>query len=784
MNLILSLKYLLRNIKKNPIIYLMNIFGLVLTFACSFLIAIWVIHEFSYDDFHKNGDNICRIIADEEGSKVCVTPIPLASYLKENLPEVKNATRIKEWIARIKYKENSFYEKNILVVDPSFIDIFSFDFISRPEANPLSNPDSILITERMAKKYFGNQDPIGKTVRFSSGLDLKVTAVLRDIPENSHLKFDFLFSFLLLKKYGFNMDDWEDTSYHTYILTADNINMDSLAHKIQSIYKDLRKADVGIVIQKLSRVHLYSDFKWDFPGQGNILQIYILILAATLILIIGVINLISLNSSLYTAKMKEFAIMKICGSSMKTFIPQIFLEVLIQVAVSLVLSIALVAILLPVISNSLLIPLSLSSVFTLPGYISIFLGILVICGFTTLYPLFAILRMNTSQVIKDSSQTLSGGLKFRKGLVLVQFSISICLMIFLGFINHQLSFITHKNLGYSSKNIIYSVLNNIIVSKPGVIKNMLLESPDIENVTYTDDMLMTSGSGTSNTDWPGKGNDDPVQFQLRWVDEDYIDTFGMQMISGHFFTKDIPSELKDGIVLNETAVKVTGLKNPIGKWLIVGEQHEGVNKIIGVVKDFHFTSLHRQIEPLGIIYNPKRFNYLCIKFKDGSYKAALSHIRNVWEKVCPEYPLDISFLDEQVHALYGNEYLTIKIISFFNVVGIFISILGLSSLAFASITRRTKEIGIRKVLGATIIGLVRMLSGDFTRNVLYANIIAWPLAYYLVARWLETFHYRVDINFIIFLGSGLLTLIISLFVVSFYTIKASLINPIQAIRHE
>jgi ABC-type antimicrobial peptide transport system permease subunit len=788
------LKIALRNIIRHKGYSFINIAGLAVGMACCFLIILWVQDELSYDKFHENAESICRVVGEEQYSdgstdKFAVTPKALALALKEEYPEVINSTVISDrrGSGLFKYGEKAFYERKIVYADEFFFSIFRFPFIKGDLKTALSNPYSVVITEGVANKYFGNEDPIGKTLIYNNTYNLSVTGVLKNIPNNSHLQFDFFVPIKIQEDIytssGLIFQEWGSYGFYTFLQLQENIQSETLDKKITR-YLDKRFEDnnIALSLQPLTKIHLYSDLTADIGGRGDIKYVYIFSIIAFFVLIIACINFMNLATARSSMRAKEIGIRKVAGAYRSNLIKQFLGESIFISFIALVFAIVLVELFLPTFNNLSGKALTLS----ITGNIHIILALILITIITGLlsgsYPAFFLSSFKPITTLKGSTKRAGKSISLRKILILFQFAITIILLVGTISVYKQLDYVRNRKLGYEKEHIVHMPLRGELSQKYESMKNYLLKNVDVLNVSIasalpTGSTLSTSGS----LDWEGKSPDDEILMNVVSVDHDYIDTFKMEIIQGRDFSKKFTTDASAGFILNEAAIKAMGIESPIGKRFSIWETR---GNIIGVVKNYHFDSLHKEIEPLVLAILPDLYSHICVKIKSDSIPNTISELKTIWNKYFPGYPFEYHFLDESLDNLYRIEERIGTVFKYFTVIAIIISCLGLFGLASFTTEQRTKEIGIRKVLGATIPNILFLLTKDFTKWVLMANIIAWPVAYYAMNRWLQYFAYRTNIGLFTFILSAVLTIIIAFITVSYQSIKAALANPIEALRYE
>ena len=781
------LKITLRNIKRYRGYSIINISGLTIGITCCILILLWVIDECSYDRYHDNSGNIYRLVNIEtdiiNNMKSVVTPIPLAPVIKAEIPEIQFTSRIlragKMLISR---NDIYFYEEKGIMADPDFFEIFTFPFIRGDKKTALTNPRSIVITEDIADKYFGQEDPIGKTLDVNYRAAFTVTGVIKNVPRNSHFSFDFVRPFHLFREYGMDFNDWNNVSFYTYLSLKPGSDIKNTADKIMECEKNhSRELDHFYQLQPLKKIHLHSHYLYDISNHGDIKYVYIFSVTAVLILLIAYINFINLTTARSAGRAKEVGIRKVVGANRKGLIIQFFGESVIYSFLASLAAFILVGLLLPAFNNltnkQILFEWS-NLIIILPSLLFITLVAGILAG---LYPAIHISSFLPVSAFKGILKSGKKGKYFRQILVVIQFTLSIILIVSTIIVYKQLRFIKGCDLGYNKDQVVTFRINQSIISNFDTFKNELLSNPNIEYVTLIDRLPIRPGSGDSGTEWEGKEPGRNLQMQYRSVGFDFLKTFDLEMSEGRFFSPDF-NDLRVSGILNETAVKAMGIKEPVGKKFnsaITGEM-----TIIGIIRDFNFQSLHSEIAPLFMSCNPDRFNSICVRIKPDNIETGISYIKNTWKKFSSDYPFEFNFLDQLIDNLYLTEKNIGATVRYFTVLAIFISCLGLLGLASFMAEKRTKEIGIRKVVGASTHKILLLLQKEFILLVLFSSVISFPIAWYVMNNWLNDFAYRTEIEWWVFLISGITALLIALITVGFQTIKAAKSKPVDTLKYE
>ncbi|UCE36358.1 MAG: ABC transporter permease [Thermoplasmata archaeon] len=781
------LKITLRNIKKHKGYSFINIIGLSVGMACCILILLWVQDELSYDKFHEHADEIYRVITHQQSAEgiqsAALSPPPLADYLVSGFPEIVNATRLRihnNWMMKTGNKK--FMEDGIAFLEPSFFEIFSFPFIQGDPKTALSNPGSLIITQSMAEKYFGKEDPVGKTMNADNNLDFVITGVIRDIPDNSHISFRFAVSFTLLPElFNWKMDRWTDVMYQTYIQLQKGTSFEQVNSKIAGILKEkTNNQKFKLELQPLKAIHLHSSsLQWESVAQGDIKQVRLFSILAFLVLIMACINFISLTTARGANRAKEVGMRKVTGAARMDIIKQFLGESILFTSFGFIVAIGLVDLLLPAFNGLSGKHITMSTFFNL-SFLPIMIGIVMITGFLSgSYPALFLSSFQPAKVLKGKLKMGGKSSNFRKILVTVQFTVSVFLITSTLVVFSQLQYVRNKKLGYDKEHIIYLPVRGDIPANYEPAKNELLKHNDILNVTVGSSLPTLPGHYWSGLDWPGK---DPASKPAMWfysVDFDFIKTFDIKMASGRDYSKDLSTD-SSNYIINEAAAKYMGLFEPVGKWFARGEKR---GTIIGVVKDFHFETIKRTVEPLVLHVSPF-YQYIFVKVRPDNLSGVIHHIEDVWERFNPEFPMEYHFLDEAFDSIYRTEYRMGNLFRYFTALAIFISSLGLLGLASFMTQERTKEIGIRKVLGASQSNIFMLLSKDFMFYMAISNIIGWAIAYISMSKWLQNWAYHTQFHVLFFILAALISFIIVLMSVSYQAIKAALANPVDSLHYE
>ena len=779
------LKVIFRNIRKHKTYSFINVTGLAAGLACAILIFLWVQDELSYDRFHENADRTGLVLLKPDDADWLSDsgPGPLGPALARDYPEIIEATRSFSASAPLRYGDRVF-KGRVTGVDPSFFRIFSFPFIKGGGEEPLSDPDSIVLTESSAEKLFGGEDPLGKSLSFEwwgTWHDLQVIGVVADVPRNSHLIFDYLLPFNFVTRSGMSIEDWNVSAYQTYVLIGKTASMDDVAQKIAGTMKRyVSKSSTMLQIHPLTKIHLHH-----FGGGGPITYIYIFSLIGLFILGIACINFMNLSTARSLERAKEVGLRKVVGSSREGLIRQFMMESLAFSFLALGLALLMVRLLLPSVNR--IFDKSLHLQFSMNQALVIIAMTLLTGLLSGSYPALYLSGLNPIQVIKGRTTKSRGGIPLRRILVVFQFVISIGLIIGASTVYNQLLFMRNRDMGINKEFVINAELRGELRNNYRAIKTRLLENPDILAVSATNGSF-TKRFATDKADWEGKRPEDKMIMAIHAVDFDYQKIFDLKMAEGRYFSREFPTDLTEGIIVNETAVKVMGMDEPLGKRFYCPIPYASGRKewgrIIGVVKDFHFRSLHNKIEPLILAIAPGWCSDSYIRIRPTNVPRTLAFIEETFKKMAPGFPVEYTFLDEIIDRLYKTEMRIGDLVRWGTFFAVFISCLGLFGLASFTAEQRTKEIGIRKILGASVTGITALLTREFTKLVLIANVIAWPVSYLVMRNWLQTFAYRINLRVEVFLLSGILACAVALLSVSTQAVRAARANPVTSLRYE
>jgi ABC-type antimicrobial peptide transport system permease subunit len=789
-----------RNIQRKKVQAFINIAGLSIGMACAILILRWVQYELSFDRYHKNANRIYRLATDMDLGKMqgryAVSNYIAGKTLARDYPEVERSVRIQKvpFKVLLQYKDIQFYEDNICLADNAVFDIFTFPLIKGDPRNALNAAFSVVITQDLAQKYFGDNDPMGRVIRAHNDFDLTVTGVMQNIPRNSHFIFDALVSFEILRHVHENYqkeieEDWLDHDNYTYLLLREAFDHRNLENKFPAlIEKHMGKTlkaiggKVEYFLQPLTEIHLKSKLMID-TNNGDIAYVYAFSIIAIFVLFIACINFINLSTARSASRAKEVGIRKAHGAHRSKLIHQFFCEALLLICVSFAGSLGLVEIALPFFQRLVGIDLSLISIFK-PCFILGCLGLIFFVAFVAgIYPAVYLSGFQTIQVLTGRLKTGPAGSPFRNTLVTGQFTISIGLIIASAIIFAQINYMKHERLGFNKKQIVVvRMIGDSFEKSIPTIKSELSSYSGIIDVTASS--RVPGGISGWHAFVPQGYRLDQTQIMASMsIDPDFIPVMGIQIVDGRNFSQDIAKDQNESILINEEAARRFGWKDPVGK--TIRSLLDETNKtVIGVVSNFHLRSLHHNIMPLYIDYDPASLGYVSIKIKPGEIQKTLNFLREKWEEITSAQSFDYFFLDEAFDRQYRNDEKLGIILFNFSVLAVLIACLGLFGLASFTVEKRTKEIGIRKALGASVFSIILLVLKEFTKLILLANVVAWPIAYFAMNRWLQNYAYRIDIGYSAFVQSGLIVMVIALLAAGYQAIKSARANPVDALRYE
>ena len=810
------LKIAIRNLLKRKAFTVINILGLASGMAICLLILLFIHSELGYDDFQVNGDQVYRMVLDRKypGRSTSYSMIPpsIGQAVKHEFPEVRESTRLFDISGGqkffVKIGEKVFEESRVLSADSNFFRVFTARIIAGDTATALEKQNSVVLSESTAKRYFGSAaSALGKSIESDQARHFLITGVVADWPENSHFRFD-----LLIASAGFVDDgqfNYTGFSAHTYLLLNKNASPQDLEAKFPLIIKKYVSGEIersfGVTyqqfqaagngyhyyLQPLKRIHLISDLEGELRPNGSMKAVYVFSIIAVFILFIACINFINLSTARSVERAKEVGIRKTFGSEKKSLISQFLMESVLISLLSIVAAGVLMFLLLPLFNRVSGKELSLEFFITPPRVILLVLFSIAIGLIAGLYPAFVLSSFKPILVLKGKFKSNRYGLALRNGLVIFQFSISVILIICTVIVNRQMRFMLGEKLGFSKGHIIEIERTELLAKNTRAFRNDLIGIQGVEKVSGS-----TSLPGTENffgVTFQAVGSKEPMTGRLVVVDDQYASVLKLQQVSGRFFSRELPTDSL-AVVLNEKAVAELGLKNPLGARLTTTDPNLNgpdstpkIFTVVGVVRDFHFQSLHQKITPL-VLTNGAKFGDVmpitAVRIQADHFEKALLSIESTWKHFIPDRPFHYNFLDQNLADQYLTEQTTQRVFTILSVLAIFIACMGLLGLAAYATQQRLREISIRKVLGASVINIIGMLSVDFLKLVLVSALLAFPIAWWAMHLWLEDFAYRVNISWWVFLTAGVLAAGIALVTISFQAIRAAFANPVESLRNE
>jgi len=774
-----------RNIRKRKGHSLINILGLSLGLGLALLIFIWVQDEIRYDRFHERRERIAQVYSQKiysSGQQLIIkgSYYPLARILEQESPDVATAIRMAFTSGIPVQKEDQvFYNDRICMADPGFFDVFSFSLASGSSVAVFEDIHTIVLTEKMARKYFGSQDPIGQTLTVNSAVDLKITGILHDLPARSSLRFDCLIPFVWMFDGGKEPEHWGGNPLQTWVLVHPQTDHDAAARRITEIvakHHPVEGTEETFHLHSLARTHLHSP-----EGSGLHLTLTIFSLIAFLVLLIACINFMNLSTAQFATRTGEVGVRKALGAKRSELIRQFMGESLIMTFIALWLAFLLIGLVLPVFNHLSDRQLSLSIL----REIQVVMGCLAIALLTGLfagsYPAFYLSGLRPVNIFRRRIGG-TGSASFRKSLVIVQFALSIALCICTVVIFRQLNYFQTKDLGFNRENLVTLRIGDDLQTQYDSFKAQLLKNPDILAVSRALQHPMNIASTVSAVDWDGRNPDEKISFNWDYVHFDYFKTLELEIIQGRAFRLDYPTDLEGAYIINRKAATLMGMDDPVGRRLSVFRQD---GQIIGVVNDFHFQPLYHDIKPFVFMLRPDLGGNVFLRVRPGNLTGVREFVSGIVKDLSPHHPVNLSsFNDILMEYIYTAEQRMRTAAVYFTVLAVLISCLGLFGLAAFMAEQRTKEIGIRKIMGASAARLVVMLSGDFTKWVLIANAFAWPAAYFISMRLLSRYAFRVRVGLEIFVLCGLAALCIALATVSYQSLRAASADPVQSLRYE
>jgi putative ABC transport system permease protein len=786
-----NIQIALRNILRHRLISLITIFGLSIGLAGSMFIFLWVSDELNFDHFNKMGDRLYRIEEDQPYSKglfhVNVTPWPSGPVWKESIPEIENSCRMTN-AGSLLFRRNDkiFYEDKVVAVDSSFFRMFTFLLQAGNSRTVLRDPQSIVISDEMALKYFGSEDPLGKSIEINNSEVFQVAGIMKKIPANSSIEADFLIPFSYMKKSSWYSDNWSNNSIATYVLIGKGTDSDQVSIKINKVAKEHNpETNTKFMLFPFLKIHLHSYWGFGHPP-GAIVNIWIFSSIAILVLIIACINFMNLSTARSASRAKETGLRKLNGAKRRDLVIQFFGESMLHAFTGMLLAIALVAALLGPFNlltgktfreSELITPVFIISTLIITIITSILAGS---------YPAFVLSSFMPINILKTGMTGGTRGAYFRKITVVAQFIISIGLILFTIVTYRQLKFMQGKSLGYDKENLIYLQMKGTMIDNYAVIKQEFLRNPAIVSVSACTNPPQSIGSNADNISWEGKSPEEHTLVSMCGVDFDYAESMGIKMKAGRPFSRaysmDIPRDTSGTFMINEQLEKLMGTDNAVGKQLKFGTTR---GSIIGVMKDFSYQSLRSKIEPLAVwIWPAKYLNFIYFRVKPGNLHETITGLEKTWEKVMPLYPFDYQFLDQEIDKMYRVEERTGTLLKYFSVLAILIACIGLFGLATYTVEQRRRELGLRKVLGASGISIFRLISREFMQLLLIASLISVPFSIFMLQKYLSNFAFHIQLTIGTFVLALFLAIVVTGLAISYQLVTAIRTNPAKSLKYE
>jgi putative ABC transport system permease protein len=781
------LKSALRNIVKQKAFFFINMVGLAIGIAVCLLLYLWIVDEWSYDRYHEKADRIYRVVSQSEfDGKIdrhASTPAPLGPALLDEFPEIVKAVRFYSNTWLVGYESKRYYER-VFFADPEVFDVFTFPLARGDPESALREPYSLVISETLSRKYFGDDDPIGKTLTFDEKRDYTITGVMKDVPANSHFHFDILASFRTFS--GKTLTAWGMSNYKTYILVSEGFSAESLTAKMPDFVEKYAGSEASRVykrtfpLQPLTSIHLHSHLRGESEPNREMATISIFTVIALFVLLIACLNYVNLASARMARRAKEAGLRKVIGASRSQLVGQFLSESFLLSCLALGFAVALTELFLPLFNSLSGKALSFSTS-GIPSLLIALAGILLFVGVTAgLASALALSGVAPVMAVKGIWRSGPRASRMRRFSVVLQFALSVVFLVATFIIFSQLNFLRQKKLGYDKEQMI----NIPLLSREArqgwpLLKAEFLRLPAVRNVSASS---FEPGGTIWNQSYWYEGLEENQYPMIRWiaVDNDFLETFRVKLVAGRDFSVNFPSDLNTAYILNESAIQELGWDAPIGKGFKINDK----GTVIGVVEDFHFESLHKKIEPMALCLYPEGYSLLSVRIRPGSLPGILGNLKTKWQELVPTQAFEYSFLDEDLDRLYKSEMRLGKTFAVVTGLAIFVASLGLLGLAAFTAEERTKEIGVRRVLGASKSQIYSMLCGEIVRSVLAANVIAWPLAFYFLRKWLQGFAYRTALNAWPFLEGAAITLGVALLTVSYQSLRVALADPVHSLRYE
>ena len=792
-----NLKLAFRNLWRHKTFSAINILGLTIGLASCIVIGLYAFNELTFDQFSPDHSSIYRInkITNEKGKQPQldgITPGPLASQLVKGIPEITDACRLRPWFTEmlVSYDTVRLTLDDVVYTDNSIFSIFNFPLISGDKKSALADPFTAVVTESTAKKYFGNANPVGKTLITLNDMPVKINGVVKDVPQNSSIKFNMLISMATLEapanKESFSwMNSWTTNVDYTFIKLRQHADVAKASDKVSALLHanfPEKEFQYRTYLQSLDDIHLGSkDVLYSESFHTNSKSIiYTLLIIAALILVIASFNFINLTTSGALGRAKETGVQKVLGASQPQLVRKFFSESLFLCTLSLLLALLTVTLVLPLFNQLANAQLTIG-ILLQARIIAALVGLLFLLSLIAgLYPAIFLARFKSTDVFRNVIKAGKDNW-LRKTLVTTQFAFSILLIIATIVVNKQMNFMATKDLGFDKDQVaILQLANTGLESNSKMLMTVLKQNPNILSVSSSN-RVPGQGFNAYGIVPEGYSADEHLLATVLETDANFAATYNIKMKQGRYFSPAMPTDTTESIVINEAMANMLGWENPVGKRIDLYETRK--SKVIGVMKDFNFASLRSKVEPLAVMLTDNPL-YLSVKLKAGTFPSSIAYLQKTWKQFSTDHPFNYFFLDEQLNHFYESDSRLLGVLNVFAVLAIFIACIGLFGLSIYTAKQRTKEIGIRKVLGATVAGIVSMLSADFVKLVLLASVIAFPIGWWAMNTWLQDFAYRINLSWMIFIVAGLVAVLIALITISFQAVRAALANPVKSLRTE
>ncbi len=792
-----NIKLALRNIWRHKTFSFINILGLTIGLASCIIIGLYAYTELTFDQFHQNHSSIYRVnkVTNEKGKQPQqdgITPGPLATRLTKEIPEVEAACRLRPWFTEmlVSYDTVKLNLDDVVYADNSILAMFNFPLIQGNRRSALAEPFTAVITETTAKKYFGNADPMGKTLVTLNDMPVKINGVAKDVPQNSSIQFNMLISMATLEapanKDNFSwMNSWTTNVDYTFVKLKQHADASKASDKISTLLHanfPEKEFQYRTYLQSLDDIHLGSkDILYTESIRTNSSSIiYTLLIIAGLILIIACFNFINLTTSGALGRAKETGVQKVLGATQSQLVRKFFSESLLLCTISLFMALVMVSVILPLFNELASAHLTLNILFQIRIIIALLSLLFLLSVIAGLYPAIFLARFKSTDVFRNVIKAGKDSW-LRKTLVTTQFAFSILLIIATIVVNKQMHYLGTKDLGFNKDQVaVLQLANTGLENKSKEFITTLKQNPNIVSVSASN-RVPGQGFNAYGIIPEGHNAEEHMLASEFETDANFASTYNIQLTQGRYFSPVMPTDTTESIVINEAMANMLGWKNAVGKQFELYHLRKG--KVIGVMKDFNFASLRKKVEPLAVVLTDNPL-YVSVKLKAGTFPSSLAYMQKTWKQFSTDHPFDYFFLDEQLNHFYESDVKLLHVLNIFAVLAIFIACIGLFGLSIYTAKQRTKEIGIRKVLGASVTGIVGMLSKDFVKLVLIAAVIAFPVSWWAMNTWLQDFAFRINISWSIFVIAGLVSVLIALITISFQAVKAAIANPVKSLRTE